>query len=397
MTEKPGLVLRKNEERRLEAGHLWVFSNEVDTARTPLTALAPGAQVPVWSSRGKFLCMAMVNPHSLICARVYSYQRAQPLDAQLLCERLQHALRLRDSQFPAPFYRLVNAEGDWLPGLVVDRYDRHLVVQIATAGMEALLDVIVEQLQQLLNPESIVLRNSVAVRELEQLPLYDKLAYGEATDTVQVIENDLRYQLSLQDGQKTGWFFDHRDSRHLLSTIARDCRVLDACCYLGAWGINALAGGASDVVAIDSSQVALDGAAANAALNGFGDHWSGVKGEVGAQLRALREAGERFDIIVLDPPAFIKRKKDKRGGVQKYRSINSLAVQLLRPGGLLVSCSCSHHLAAADLQNIVLQAGRDAHASVQLIARRGQGRDHPVHAAIPETDYLKAVFARFLV
>lgn len=396
MTEKPGLVLGKNEERRLEAGHLWIFSNEVDTKRTPLTAIEPGAQVPLWSSRGKFLAMAGVNPHSLICARVYSYTRGEALDGALLGQRLQNALQLREAQFDKPFYRLVNAEGDWLPGLVVDRFDDHLVVQISTASMEALLDDILEQLQQLFKPVAIVLRNSVSIRELEQLPAYDKVAFGTVADPVTVIENGLRYQLSLEGGQKTGWYYDHRDSRHLLGSLAKDCRVLDACCFLGAWGLNALAGGAREVMAIDTSQSALDGAAANAELNGYGDRWHGEKGEVGAKLRALREAGERFDIVVLDPPAFIKRKKDRRSGVQKYRSINSLAVQLLKPGGTLVSCSCSHHLPAADLQNIVLQAGRDAHASVQLFARRGQGRDHPVHAAIPETDYLKAVFARFL-
>ncbi len=396
MTEKFGLVLRKNEERRLEAGHLWVFSNEVDTTRTPLTALDAGAQVPLWSSRGKFLAMAAINPHSLICARVYSYERAQALDAELIGSRLNVALQLRQAQFSKPYYRLVNAEGDWLPGLVVDRFDDHLVVQIATAGMEALLETILAQLQQLLKPAAIVLRNSIAVRELEQLPLYDRVATGSVTDPVVVIENDLRYQLSLEQGQKTGWYYDHRDSRQLLSTLARDCRVLDACCYLGAWGMNALAGGAREVVAIDSSQAALDGAQTNAQLNGYSDRWSAEKGEIGATLRALRERGERFDIIVLDPPAFIKRKKDRRSGVQKYRSINSLAVQLLKPGGTLVSCSCSHHLPVADLRNLVLQAGRNANASVQLFAQRGQGRDHPIHAAIPETDYLKAVFARFL-
>ncbi len=396
MTEKPGLVLRKNEERRLEAGHLWVFSNEVDTARTPLTAHEAGTQLPLWSSRGKFLAMAAVNPHSLICARVYSYERGEALDADLLGKRLNVALQLRQAQFSKPYYRLVNAEGDWLPGLVVDRFDDHLVVQIATAGMEALLSTILEQLQAILKPTAIVLRNSMAVRELEQLPIYDRVAFGAVAEPVKVVENGLSYQLSLQEGQKTGWYYDHRDSRRMLSGFASESRVLDACCYLGAWGMNALAGGAREVMAIDSSQPALDGAKTNAELNGFADRWQAEKGEVGTVLRALRERGERFDIVVLDPPAFIKRKKDRSKGIQKYRSINSLAVQLLKPGGTLVSCSCSHHLPATDLRNIVLQAGRDAHACVQLFAQRGQGRDHPIHAAIPETDYLKAIFARFL-
>lgn len=396
MSEKPGLVLRKNEERRLEAGHLWVFSNEVDTRQTPLTALQPGEQQPVWSSRGKFLGMAGINPHSLICARLYSYRRGQQLDAELLGQRLRAALALREAQFSNPYYRLVNAEGDWLPGLVVDRFGEHLVVQIATAAMELQIDTLAEQLQALLKPASIVLRNDVAVRELEQLPLYEKTLFGHSTDNVTLIENELTFQLSLQGGQKTGWYYDHRDSRQLLSGMSKGLSVLDGCCFLGSWGLNALAGGARDVTAIDTSQAALDGAAANAARNGYSEQWQGLKGEIGQQLRALREAGQRFDVVVLDPPAFIKRKKDRRSGIQKYRSINGLAVQLLKPGGLLVSCSCSHHLAAADLQNIVLQAGREAQASVQVIARRGQGRDHPVHAAIPETEYLKAVFARFL-
>jgi len=394
------LVLRRNEERRLQAGHLWVFSNEVDTGQTPLGEFEAGMAVAIHSSRDKYLGMATVNPHSLICARIYSYKRGSALDADLLRLRISTALQSRDALYEKPCYRLINAEGDWLPGLVVDRFGDALAVQISTAAMEARLEDILSVLVDLLSPRAIMLRNGSAIRELEQLPLYERLAHGESVSHIEIEENNLRYQIPFIDGQKTGWYFDHRDNRALLARMVSGKRVLDACCYLGAWGINALAGGAHSVTAIDSSQVALDGAASNATLNGYADQWQPLKGELVAQMRKLHESGERFDVVVLDPPAFIKRKKDRRSGIQKYQSANNLALKLLTPGGLLVSCSCSHHLAMAELQRLVQESARktggQSSGKLQVIARRGQGLDHPLHPAIAETDYLKALFARQL-
>lgn len=390
------LTLKKNEERRLMAGHLWVYSNEVDSAKTPLGNFAPGDQVAVHSSRGRAVAMASINPHSLICGRVYSYRRGEQLAAPLLSKRIAAALELRQSLYDAPCYRLVHSEGDWLPGLVVDRYGDYLVVQINTVGMEAVQDEIIEALVSLLKPAGIYLRNSSNIRTLEGLEVVEKCVHGDIPESIQLTENGLKFDISLHSGQKTGWFYDHRDNRMLLQKFSSGKRVLDAYSYLGGWGINALAGGADSVTAIDSSATAVEGGQANAALNGFGDRWHGVKGDVSDQLRQLRDAGEKFDIVVLDPPAFIQRAKDKRKGVEKYRSINALAVGLLNADGILVSGSCSHHLADAELQRAVLQAGRQGNYGVQILARGHQGPDHPVHAAIPETEYLKAIYARLL-
>ncbi|MEM7257202.1 MAG: class I SAM-dependent rRNA methyltransferase [Pseudomonadota bacterium] len=388
----PILRLKKNEERRLLAGHLWVYSNEVDTSVSPLTSFDTGAQVAVHTSRDQFIAMAYVNPRSLICARVYSHRRDQALDVGLLVSRLTAALQWRAQCYDNDCYRLVHGEGDWLPGLVVDRFGSHLVVQMNTAGMFQLIEPITEALQQVVAPQSILLKNSSATLSLEGLDAQTRVLAGEEVESVELQENGLTYRAPIRSGQKTGWFYDHRDNRLRLQSYCRGKRVLDAYSYLGGWGINALAGGADSCVAIDSSAQALAGAAENARINGFDSSWSGIEGDVSEVLKSLKS--ERFDVIVLDPPAFIQRAKDKRKGLQKYISINSLAAGLLNDGGLLVSGSCSHHLPVDQLQKAVLQAGKGKNRSVQLVGVGGQAADHPVQAAIPETAYLKCVLSR---
>ncbi|OED37177.1 hypothetical protein AB833_24785 [Chromatiales bacterium (ex Bugula neritina AB1)] len=390
------MYLKKNEERRLLAGHLWIYSNEVDTVKSPLKMCQAGEQVIVHTSRGKPIAMACVNPQSLICARVYSNLPGEMMSVELIERRIAAALALRETFYNEPYYRLIHGEGDWLPGVIVDRYGDYLVMQINTAGMQAVQDLLIEALVLQLKPAGIFLRNSGAFRALEGLPQEDCLAFGEVPDSTTIVENGVRYNIPLKTGQKTGWFYDHRDNRLALQGFSQGKRVLDAYSYLGGWGLNALKGGAEHVTAVDSSSAAVEGGECNAALNDFADKWTGIKGDVGAVLRNLRDGGEQFDVVVLDPPAFIQRAKDKRKGVEKYRSINALASGLLATGGVLVSCSCSHHLVDAELQRAVLHAGRNRGYGVQLIARGHQGRDHPVNAAIPETEYLKAVFARML-
>jgi len=394
----PALYLKKNEERRLGAGHLWVYSNEVDTKKTPIKGLEPGTCVALYSQRGQFCGNAYVNPRSLICARVFSFRQGQSLNKELLTKRINAALRLRESLYEFPAYRLIHSEGDLLPGLVVDRYDSTLVVQISTAGMQSIEDDVVESLIECLNPTGIHIRSTSAIRELEGLEPREETVHGSVPDTVTIKENGLGFDVPIKGGQKTGWFYDHRENRLLLQKYCQGKRVLDAFSYLGAWGINALAGGATEVVAIDSSQAACDGARHNAMLNNFNDsQYSVMKGDVADCLAKLKDdSGQKFDVIVLDPPAFIQRAKDKRNGTEKYRKINSLAVKLLNENGLLVSASCSHHLNEADLQRVMLQSARSSGCGLQVLARGHQGPDHPVHAAIPETEYLKAIFARLV-
>lgn len=390
------LVLKKNEERRLAAGHLWVYSNEVDKSRSPLKSFTAGEQVPVYSSRGKFIAMACVNSHSLICARVYSYRRSETISVDLIKARLATALAYRNQCIEQPYYRLVHSEGDWLPGLIIDRYGDYLVVQTNTAGMDREKQAVVDALVELLSPAGIYLRNTSASRELEGLEQAAETVHGDVPDSVELLENGIHYQIPLTSGQKTGWFFDHRDNRKTLQRFCRGKRVLDAYCYLGGWGMNALAAGATEVTGIDSSAAAIDGAETNAKLNGFDDRWNGLRGDTVEQLKRLRQTSEKYDVVVLDPPAFIKRAKDKKPGIEKYRSINSLAMSLLAPGGVLVSGSCSYHLTESELQRIMLYGSQNAGRTLQILARGHQALDHPVHAAITETEYLKAVFARLI-
>lgn len=387
------LRLKRQEERRLQGGHLWIYSNEVDSHETPLNRFIPGEQVRVESHGGKFMGIAYVNTHSLICGRLVS-RSEQPLDAVLLRHRLTKALRLRSRLFEVPFYRLVYGESDLLPGLVVDRFGSHLVVQLNTAGMEALKASVIDALLDTVGAESILLRNDSSIRSLEGLPLAVEAAFGSVPKEIELVENDVKMLAPLLDGQKTGWFYDQRVNRAWLRQFAGGARVLDVFSYVGSFAVQAAAFGAREVLAVDSSLPALEMAERNAALNGVGDTFNCIQGDAFAVLKGLKTGGERFDVIVVDPPAFIKRKKDHREGLQAYRRINELAMQLLVDDGILISASCSMHLQREELQDILRAAGRRLERHVQLLGEGMQGPDHPVHPAIPETRYLKAFLAR---
>lgn len=395
----PVLRLKKNEERRLRAGHTWIYSNEVDTEATPLKGIVPGTQVTVQDSRGKALGSAFVNPNTLIAARLYAREADKALDQSLLVHRINIALSLRERLFPTPHYRLVYGDSDGLPGLVVDRYGDILVVQIGTAGMEALREQVVAALVKVLKPYGILLRNDGAVRALEGVPEEVVVAYGEVPETVELVENGVRFAVSVRDGQKTGWFYDHRDNRaRLMALVAggKDVRVLDVFSYVGGWGVQAAVAGAKDVLCVDASAPALARVSSNAALNGVGDRVRTQQGDAFEVMKQLIDADQRFDVVVIDPPAFIKRRKDAEQGGIGYRRANELAMRLLSRDGLLVSGSCSMHLSRLELMDIVRATGRQVDRHVQVIGQGGQSADHPVLPAIPETDYLKAIFARVI-
>ncbi len=391
----PALRLKKKEERRLQTGHLWVYSNEVDTEATPLKGMAPGQAVVIQASNGKPLGTGYVNPNSLICARLVSRDVRHVLDKSLLVHRLNVALGLRERLFDSPCYRLVHGEADGLPGLVVDRFGEVCVVQITTAGMETVKDALLEALDQVLKPKGILLRNDSSIRELEGLGAYVE-ALGDVPDRLEIIENGVRFQAAAQGGQKTGWYYDHRDNRARLNRYVKGKRVLDVFSYVGAWGVQAAVAGASEVVCVDASESALDQVHANAELNGVNERMTTGHGDAFDVLKALRDSREKFDVVVLDPPAFIKRKKDAKAGLEAYRRINELAMRVLERDGILVSASCSHHLEASALQRILLQSSRHLDRHLQILECGGQAVDHPVHPAIPETEYLKAVFCRVL-
>lgn len=389
----PPLRLKKNEDRRVRAGHLWVFSNEVDVAATPLAAWEPGALAELQDARGAPLGVAYVNPRSLIAARVISRDRDARLDGAFLRRRLARALSLREALFAAPFYRLVFGESDGLPGLVVDRFGDVVVAQLTTAGMERAKGEVADALRDALSPSALLFRNDASGRGLEGLESYVETAFGTVPDLVPLEENGVRFEAPMA-GQKTGWFYDHRMNRARLMAYARGRRVLDVFSYVGGWGVQAAAAGAERVLCVDASAPALEQARRNAALNGVEGRVETERGDAFDVLRRLAAEGERFDVVVLDPPAFIKRRKDQKAGEEAYRRVNHLAMEVLRPDGFLVSASCSYHLPREALQDAMLRASRRLGRSLQVLEQGHQGPDHPVHPAIPETAYLKAFVAR---
>jgi 23S rRNA (cytosine1962-C5)-methyltransferase len=387
------LRLKRGEERRLASGHLWVFSNEVDTDSTALAGFAPGALAELRSQRDAFMGYVYVNPHALICARILSREQGRPVDGALLEARLRAALALRHGEGRAPYYRWVFGESDLLPGLVLDRYGDVVVGQIATAGMQALQAELGAAVHRILGSASLYWKNDSGARDLEHLPKESFTAFGAVPDELTVQESVLTFKVPLVAGQKTGWFFDQTDNRERLKRyVSAGARVLDVCSYAGGWAVSALGYGAGSALCVDSSQAALECAGANAARNGM--RLETLCADAFDALKRLAERGERFDVVILDPPAFIKRKKDIPQGQAAYRKLNQLALALLSERGLLVSCSCSYHLAAEDLVDAIQAGARHSQRFVQILESGGQSSDHPVHPAIPETRYLKAFFCR---
>ncbi len=392
----PSLRLKANADRRLRGGHLWVFSNEVDVAATPLTAFAAGDQAILETSSGKPLGIVALSPNNLICARLLSRDIRHSLDKSLLVHRLQVALSLRERLFDSPCYRLVYGDSDLLPGLVIDRFHDILVVQLASATMEQHKADVIAALVQVVKPSGILFKNDSAARDAEGLERYVETVFGLVPEWVALEENGVKFEAPVIAGQKTGWFYDHRMNRARLAPYAKGKRVLDLYSYIGGWGIQAAAFGASEVMCVDASSFALDGVERNAALNGFADRVTCLEGDVFEALKELKANEERFDVIVADPPAFIKRKKDLKNGEGAYRRLNEQAMRLLTKDGILVSASCSMHLPEDDLQNILLTSARHLDRNIQLLERGSQGPDHPVHPAIQETRYIKSITCRLL-
>ncbi len=395
--EYPALFLKRGEDARLRAGHAWVFSNEIDTAKSPLAEFTPGETVVVVDHAGKPLGLACVNPNVLIAARLVARGLKHPFDRSLMVHRLKVALGLRERIHSEPHYRLVHGEADGLPGLVLDRYGDVLVGQIGTLAMEQRRADIEHAIIKVLKPRALVWKNRGGFRALEDLPEYVEVAHGELPDLVQAHEGGLHFGFDPLEGQKTGYFWDQRANRDLLAPYARGARVLDVFSYVGAWGLRAAAAGASDVLCVDASRDALNWVERNAADNGLAERVKTHCGDAFDVLKELRQQRERFDVVIVDPPAFAKRRKDFAEAKLAYRRINEAAMQLLGRDGILVSCSCSWHMPRAALTDVVNQGARHLDRQVQILAQLQQSPDHPVVPAIPETDYLKGLIARVLM
>ncbi len=390
------LQLKPREEKRLLAGHLWVYSNEVDTRKTPLKRFKPGQPVMIVSSTSRVIGTGYVNPGSLICARLVTRSMEHALDGVLIRQRLAQALALRQAIYPEPWYRLCFGESDGLPGLVVDRFGDYLSGQITTAGMQRFQTDIEDALEELLQPLGLIWRNDVAVRQLEGLSAENEIVMGRIPDRVEVREAGLVFQTSLTQGQKTGWFYDQTANRHRLGKYVAGADVLDLYSYLGAWGLRAAQAGARSVTCVDSSGPAVEGVWQAAEYNQLADRVEAVRADVSEWLGRAVEEGRQYDVVVLDPPALIKRKRDQRDGQRAYQKLNELALQVVRPGGVLFSFSCSQHLSRDELRKTINRAGQRRDIPLQLLEGLQQGPDHPVHPAMPETEYLKGFVVRRL-
>jgi 23S rRNA (cytosine1962-C5)-methyltransferase len=388
------LYLRKGADRRLRAGHLWVYSNEVDGKLNPLSGFQAGDVVWVRSCDGSLLGSAYMEPHSLICARIFAPREQRAPDEEFLVGAITRALNGRQAAFDQPCYRLIYGDSDGLPGLVVDRFFDYLVVQLNNAGVERWQDDLIAALVVVLAPLGILIRADSRSRREQGLADRVEVVYGNVPQRVELQENGVRFLAPVHTGQKTGWFYDHRMSRGRLAAYAAGARVLDVYSYIGGWGIQAAAFGSREVVCLDSSEQALQGVEENARLNGLQDKVSIRHGPAAETMAAMCREDARFELVILDPPAFIQRRRDLKKGIAAYRRINELGLRLLRPGGVLVSASCSMHLTRADLMQAMQGAAARAGSELRIIEQGGQGPDHPIHPAIPETEYLKAMFAR---
>ena len=387
MTERPLIRLNPGADRRVKVGHPWAFSNEIAMTQAA-RAIPPGSVVRLEGDDGVRHGAWHFNPHSLIAARFLDPDPAAPCDAAWFRSRIAGCLALRQRLFDMPFYRLVHAEADRLPGLVIDRYGDALAVQANTAGMDRALPDILAVLRELLAPRVIVARNDAAVRRLEGLEEDVALLHGtDGTATVE--EGGLSFPVDLLGGQKTGWFFDQRPNRAMVARLAPGRTVLDAFCHLGGFGLAAAQAGAKEVTLLDRSEHALDLAMQAAARAGFADRVTPLKAEALEQLERMAASGRRFEVVVADPPAFAKTRRDVPAAMKGYAKLARLTASVTAPGGMLFIASCSHHVGPAEFAEAVAWGVHRARRPARILASVGAGPDHPVHPALAESAYLK--------
>jgi len=387
---RPFVTLLPGRHKRAESGHPWIYSNEVRIDAVA-KALPPGTLVTVRRADDTALGVAMFNPHSLIAARLLDRDAGRAIGRRFLARRLERALRLRDRLFELPYYRLAHAEADGLPGLVVDRFADVLVAQFNAAGMARFEPLVLEVLDALLAPEAIVLRNDGPARVLEGLGSETRVATGMVNEPVVIRENGIEFLADLLAGQKTGWFFDQRVNRRFVTALARNARVLDLYCFTGGFALHAAAAGAAAVLGIDSSASALELAVEAAARNGFGETCEFRRGEAFGKAARLAAAGERFDIVIADPPAFARSRKDVPAALRGYRKLARLAASVTSGGGVLFLACCSHNVTEAEFAEAVRRGLADAGRGARILRIAGADADHPIHPALPETAYLKAM------
>ncbi|MGI8587689.1 MAG: class I SAM-dependent rRNA methyltransferase [Chloroflexia bacterium] len=384
----PRIILQANREARLLAGHPWVFGNEIERSEG---RPEPGALVDVVDGRGRFLVRGFYNPQSQIVVRVVT-RRNEPVDAALIERRIARAWAYRKRLMPdVTCCRVVFAEADALPGLIVDKFGDILVVQTLSLGMDMRLADVVKALHAVIDPVGIYERNDAPVRALEGLPPRTGPLWGEFDPHLVVEENGLRLAVDVAAGQKTGHYLDQQANHRAIRAYSQGARVFDGFCYAGAFALNALAGGAKNALGVDSSEDVLALAAENAALNRMAEAVTWEAGNAFDILKRLNAERAQFDLVILDPPPFAKNRAAVQGALRGYKEINLRALRMIPDGGVLVTCSCSYHVGPEAFQAVVADAALDAGRRLRLIEERAQNVDHPILSGYPESRYLKCL------
>ena len=379
---KNQIVLKKNEEHRITAGHQWVFSNEIASLRgTPET----GEVVELLRHDQKLLGLGFYHPHSLIAFRFLTSEQEE-IGFGFFEKRIQQALALRQRLYPgAETFRLTHGESDFLPGLILDKYNEYISLQILSAGMDKQTELICDVLESMFHPKAIVARNDAAIRTLEELPLEKKVLRGNSGITI--IDDGVKFEIDVLNGQKTGFFLDQRENRKAIQRYAVGGAVLDCFCNEGGFALHAASAKAASVRGIDISESAIAKAKVNARLSSAAVEFE--IGDVAETLKILGEKNKKFDMVILDPPSFTKSKKNIPAALRGYKDLNAAALRLINTGGFLVTASCSHHITEDGFLSAIEQAAIKAKRDVQLLEFAGAAPDHPVIPAMPETKYLK--------
>ncbi|MCG3116079.1 MAG: class I SAM-dependent rRNA methyltransferase [Candidatus Manganitrophus sp. SA1] len=385
--------LNKTVATRVVQGHPWIYRNELP--KLPLD-FPLGELVELVDPKGRFIAIGYCNPKSVISVRILSRER-EKIDGDFFLRKIAGADAYRKRFYAGEEnYRVVYSEADLLPGLIVDRYGSDIVIQVLTAGMERHTESILAAIESLFSPQAIVARNDIPSRALEGLPVERKVLSGKLAPPVVISKNGLAFEIDLLEGQKTGFFLDQSENYLQLEGLVAGGEVLDTFCYTGGWSVHAARFGAKGVIGIDASEGALDIARRNAARNGFESRCRFEAGNVFDLLKAQEGEGREYDCIILDPPSFVKRRKEIENAVRGYKEINLRAMKLLRPGGFLLTCSCSYHLSEGRFREILLDAARDVGRTLRLVTLRSQAKDHPVLLPLPETEYLKCAVLQVL-
>ena len=388
----PTVVLHPKKEQRVYSGHPWVFRSDIDRVEGPCQ---DGDVVRVVSSRGRFLAMAVYNPRSQISLRILS-RKEEPIDSAFIHRQVKTAIDYRRTFADLNSCRLLFAESDGLPAVIADKFGDIVVLQVLCLGMEQFKQDIVDALVEEVHPAGIYERNDVPVRELEGLTQQTGLLYGTVPDRVEMVENGVHFWVDVKEGQKTGFFLDQKENRAAIAPFVKGARVLDCFTHTGSFALHAAHFGAKEVIGVDISDYACEFAAENARLNHVEDRVRFECANCFDYLRAAQEAHQKFDVVILDPPAFTKTRSAVQGALRGYKEINLRGMKLVREGGYLITCSCSQHVTPPLFREMLLDAQKDARVKLRQVEWRTQGRDHPILLSSPETEYLKCAIIQVL-